>query len=374
MRLRLRTVLPGIACAALLFGCAKEALTDEHALPTPYALRIPPGFPPMPVPPDNVTTVEGVRLGHYLFYEKRLSGNDHQRCATCHSHSTAFGDGVSTSTGIDGVNGTRNASALVNLGWQHAYFWDGRSATLEQQVLEPVRNPVEMHASWPVVMAKLQQDPAYPPLFRAAFGTEHIDSLLVAKAIAQFLRTLISGNSDYDKWKRGEGTLSADALAGYTLFTTEAGTPGQVYTLPGTNTTVTGQGGADCFHCHTEGLFTDGGFHNNALDAAPADSGRAKVTHLPEDLGRFKVPTLRNVAISHPYMHDGRFFSLDQVLAHYNTGGHASPTADPFMKFTDPNTTMGLTAQQRAQLKAFLESLTDYAFINDPAVRDPGPP
>ncbi|MCB9169951.1 MAG: cytochrome-c peroxidase [Flavobacteriales bacterium] len=365
------------ACALIalfVLACARDAPEGPGPVGTPYPLHIPSNFPPMPLPPDNPLTVEGVQLGRHLFYEKRLSGNDHQSCATCHSFSTSFTDGVSTSTGIDGVNGTRNAMALVNLGWQSFFFWDGRASTLEQQALEPVRNPIEMHDTWPAVEAQLQADPAYPPLFQAAFGTSTIDSLLVAKAIAQFLRTLISGNSPYDKWKRGEGTLSADALAGYVLFTTEAGPVGQPITLPGTNTTVIGQGGADCFHCHTEGLFTDGGFHNNALDEMPADSGRALVTHQAADLGRFKVPTLRNIGLTRPYMHDGRFFSIEQVLDHYDSGGHASATADPLMKFTDPGSSMGLTAEMRTQLKAFLDALVDYEFVGDPAIRDPGPP
>ncbi len=357
----------------LFIGCAKDEV-GNGSIGTPYVLPIPSNFPPMSVPADNPTTKEGVRLGRYLFYERKLSGNDHQRCATCHSHSTAFTDGVSTSTGVDGLNGTRNAQPLINLGWQRFFFWDGRSSTLEHQVLEPVRNPIEMHDTWPNVMAQLQADPAYPPLFEAAFGTPHIDSLLVAKAIAQFLRTLISGNSPYDKWKRGEGLLSADALEGYRLFTTEAGPFGEVMTLPGTNSTVVGQGGADCFHCHTEGLFTDNDFHNNALDEVPNDSGRAVVTQLAADLGKFKVPTLRNIGLTRPYMHDGRFFSLDQVLDHYNAGGHASATADPHMKFTAPDRRMGLTPQMRTQLKAFLEALADYDFVNDPEVRDPGHP
>jgi cytochrome c peroxidase len=360
-----------------LCGCRKDQTSfgpPGEGPPTPYQLDLPSNFPSMDIPADNPLTVEGVALGRYLFYDKRLSGNDHMSCNTCHTHSTSFTDGGATSAGIDGIHGTRSAMALVNLGFMHFFFWDGRSTSLEHQVLEPVRNPIEMHTTWPEVMTKLQSDPAYPPLFQAAFGTTTVDSLLVAKAIAQFLRTLVSGNSDYDKWKRGEGQLSPDALAGYVLFTTEAGTPGEQIPLYGSNTTVTGQGGADCFHCHTEGLFTDGLFHNNALDAVPSDSGRADVTHLPGDLGKFRTPTLRNIVLTHPYMHDGRFHSLDQVLDHYNEGQVASPTTDPFMKFTDEGHTMELTAEQRDQLKAFLNSLADYDFVNDPAFLDPGPP
>lgn len=363
-----------LLAAVIVVACKKEVELAGYPGTTPYYLHIPSNMPVMEMPLDNPLTVQGVALGRYLFYEKRLSGNDHMSCNTCHTHSTSFTDGVATSTGIDGINGTRSSMPLVNLGFMHFFFWDGRSTTLEHQVLEPVRNPIEMHTTWPTVMTKLQADLAYPPLFRAAFGTSTVDSILVAKAIAQFLRTLVSANSDYDKWKRGEGQLSSEALAGYQLFTTEAGTPGEQIPLFGSTTTVTGQGGADCFHCHTEGLFTDGGFHNNALDVVPQDSGRASVTHVAEDLGKFRTPTLRNVVLTHPYMHDGRFHGLDQVLDHYDGGGHASATTDQFMKFTDDAHTMGLTPEKREQIKAFLESLADYEFVNNPAFLDPGPP
>lgn len=357
----------------LLSGCAKEDADGPSGEgPTPYVLHIPPGLPPMPMPADNPLTVEGVRLGRYLFYEERLSGNDEMSCNTCHTHSSSFTDGVAVSTGIDGIDGTRSSMPLVDLGWHAFFFWDGRSTTLEHQVLEPVRNPIEMHSTWPEVMAKLQADPAYPPLFQAAFGTSTVDSVLVAGAIAQFLRTLISADSEFDRWQRGEGTLSPEAMAGHLLFTTEAGPVGEPVPLLGGGTVI-GQGGADCFHCHPVGLFTDGAFHNNGLDTEFEDPGRAGVTGDPGDLGKFRTPTLRNIGLTRPYMHDGRFNSLDQVLAHYNAGGHATATTDPFMKFTDERT-MELTAEQREQLKAFLLSLADFTFVNDPRFLDPGPP
>lgn len=368
------SIIAATTAILVVVSCAKEKAEapDGSSVGTPYQLDIPSNFPPMPIPASNPMTVEGVELGQHLFYEKRLSGNNHMSCATCHSYSTSFTDGMDVSTGIDGIEGTRSAMPLVNLGWQHFYFWDGRAITLEEQALQPVTNPIEMHETWPNAVAKLQADPAYPPLFEAAFGTSVIDSMLVAKAMAQFLRTLISGNSDYDKWKRGEGTISAEAEAGYQLFTSEAGPVGVPITLSN-GAMVIGQGGADCFHCHSEGLFTDGQFHNNALDAVPADSGRAKVTGLSEDLGKFKVPTLRNIALTFPYMHDGRFYSLNSVLDHYDEGGEASATADPFMKFTD-GSTMGLTTEMRDQIKAFLATLSDFDFVNNPAFHDPGPP
>jgi cytochrome c peroxidase len=246
---------------------------------------------------------------------------------------------------------------------------------LEDQILQPVPNPVEMHETWPNAMSELQADAAYPGLFEAAFGSTHVDSLKVARAIAQFLRTLVSANSPFDKFQRFEGSIPVAAQQGYTLFQMEGGPEGQLIPVAG-STPVVGQGGADCFHCHTPaaGLFTDGQFHNNALDVTFTDLGRADVTNDPYDAGKFKTPTLRNIMLTAPYMHDGRFATIDEVLDHYNDGGHASLTVDPFMKFTDPEATLGLTPEKREQVKAFLNSLTDDEFINDPRFQDPGPP
>ncbi len=336
--------------------------------PTAYVLDIPSNLPPMVIPFDNPMTVEGVNLGRFLFYEERLSDDNSLSCAGCHAQSFGFTDnGLTFSEGINGIAGNRNAMALINLGWGGSFFWDGRSATLEEQILEPVINPIEMHEQWPDAMSKLNADAAYRDLFTAAFGVGSMDSVHAAKAIAQFLRTLISANSPYDKWKRGEGTIPLDAQLGYDLFRLEGGYPPFI---------PNGQGGADCFHCHTDaaGLFTDEQFHNNALDAVPPDPGVGGVTGDPFDIGKFKAPTLRNVAVTGPYMHDGRFNSLQQVIDHYNEGGNDSPTVDGFMKFVDPDETMELTPQKKAQVLAFLQQLTDTAFLTNPAFQDPGPP
>lgn len=368
-----------MAFVALVASCRRDKPEDQPAGPshagTPYVLALPSNLPPMEFPADNPLTVEGVALGRFLFYEERLSGNNGMSCATCHQPGRAFTDGHAVSKGIDSIAGTRSTMPLINLGYGRFFFWDGRAASLEQQALQPVTNPVEMHDTWPNVMSKLQADAVYPTLFQRAFGTSHIDSLLVAKAIAQFVRTLVSANSPFDKFKRGEGALSTDAQMGFTLFRQEGGAPGQNIPVQG-STPVIGQGGADCFHCHTAdaSLFTDEQFHNNGLDTVFPDPGRAAVTNDPADLGKFKAPSLRNVMVTAPYMHDGRFATIDQVLDHYNEGGHASPTVDPFMKFTSPELTLGLSPTKRAQIKAFLNALTDAEFLNDPAFQDPGPP
>jgi len=344
--------------------------------PTPYDLQVPANFPPMTIPADNPLTEEGVALGRYLFYDERLSLDSSQSCATCHAQLFAFTDnGNAVSTGVDGSVGTRSSMALMNLGWSTAFFWDGRSPTLEDQVLHPVINPIEMKETWPHVVQKLQADPAYPTLYQRAFGTTTIDSVRTAKALAQFLRTMISGNSKYDKVQRGEAAFTPDEAEGFFLFQAEGGPVGQVIYLPGGGQVV-GQGGADCFHCHTNaaGLFTDEQFHNNGLDAQFSDLGRGGITGDPFDMGKFKTPTLRNVAVSGPYMHDGRFTTLQQVVDHYDDGGTPSATVDPFMKFTDPDNTLGLTAQKKQQLIAFLNTLTDWEFLTNPLFQDPGPP
>ena len=381
MKFCARILLAPLVGASLAASCGKEEpdVDDDGGgtVGTPYTLQVPSNLPPMFIPPDNPMTVEGVALGRYLFYEERLSGDNTMSCSSCHAPAYAFTDeGNAVSTGIDGISGTRSSMALINLGWGQSFFWDGRAATLENQILRPVRDPIEMHETWPNAMNELQGDSAYPGLFNAAFGTSTIDSLLSAKAIAQFLRTMISGNSPWDKFRRGEGGIPIDAQEGYTLFKIEGGPLGLPIILPAGDT-VWGAGGADCFHCHLEasGLFTDEQFHNNALDPEPfADLGRGAITGDPFDNGKFKVPTLRNIMLTAPYMHDGRFATIEDVLDHYNDGGHPSTTVDPFMKFTDPELTLELDATKRTQINAFLNSLTDMEFVENPAFGDPGPP
>ncbi|MBL7982518.1 MAG: cytochrome-c peroxidase [Flavobacteriales bacterium] len=363
-----------LGMVVMVAACRKETETDPPAgggatyTPTPYTLAIPPNFSAMPIPADNPFTVEGIRLGRFLFYEERLSGNNTQSCASCHAPANAFSDhGLQFSVGIDGIAGNRNSMVLQNLGWESSFFWDGRAATLEQQVLEPVENPIEMHETWPNALAKLLADEVYPTLFLRAFGTEGVTKERAAMAMSQFLRTMISGDSKFDKFQRGEELLTIDEQLGFQLTLLEGGLPPAV---------PLGQGGADCFHCHPHGggRFTDGILRNNGLDpqAAWTDLGLYDVTGLPSDRAKFKTPSLRNVALSAPYMHDGRFQTLEQVIEHYNSGGHPSPTIDPNMKFTTGG--LQLTPEKKVQLIAFLHTLTDTAFVNNPAFHDPGPP
>jgi cytochrome c peroxidase len=326
--------------------------------PTPYTWTDPDGFPPMVFPLDNPLTVEGIELGRRLFYDERLSGDNSMSCSSCHSPAMNFTDTAQFSTGIHGTTGNRNSMQLYNLGYQSFFFWDGRVNTLEQQVLHPVMNPVEMDESWDDVIAKLEQDALYPEMFRKAFGTVGIDSVRSAKALAQFLRTMVSANSNYDKFLRGDYQFTTDELAGRDLFNKD-------------HDELNGIAGGDCFHCHGEPMFTDNLFHNNGLDAFFTDLGRSVVTGNSFDDAKFKTPTLRNIALSFPYMHDGRFATLDEVLTHYSTGLLHSTTIDPLMKNVDDGG-VNLTTQEKNQIIAFLNTLTDMDFINNPAFQDPG--
>ena len=343
-----------------LFSCKKDQVGYE---PTPYTLDIPSHFPTMIIPEDNPMTVEGVELGRKLFYEVKLSGDNTQACAACHAPENAFTDDNQFSTGIDGIQGNRNSMALINLGWNTSFFWDGRSNTLEEQILQPVINPIEMHEDWTIAIDEIKADVNYRNMFYRAFDTEEIDSTLAAKAIAQFIRTMISGSSKYDVMYLYENsyqlsateqaiyqTVTAEEWAGYDLFKS--------------------LNGADCFHCHNGPLMQVQKFSNNGLDAVFTDLGRGGVTGNSNDDGKFKVPTLRNIAYTAPYMHDGRFSTLDEVIDHYSHGVQMSPTIDPLIEFAGQGGVQ-LDAIQKDLLKKFLLTLTDETFINNPDFKEP---
>ncbi|MBL4592650.1 MAG: cytochrome-c peroxidase [Flavobacteriales bacterium] len=338
-----------------------EPTPQQPGQPTPAPLLIPQIFSqnilaPF-IPSNNPQTIEGVALGRKLFFDPILSGDGTQACADCHSPEFSFTDSNQFSTGITMQQGNRNSMAVFNVAWNWngKFFWDGRANSLEAQALGPVVNPIEMNNTWPNAVASLQADPNYPSLFNTAFGTSTIDSNLVAMAIAQFERTLISANSRFDQFLLGQIALTPQELNGFNLFMDE--------------------NGGDCFHCHggaNNPLWTDNDFHNNGLDATFTDNGRGIVTGNPADNGKFKSPSLRNLAYTAPYMHDGRFATLDEVLDHYSIGLVNSPTIDPLMKFVGQGGVQ-LTPSEKADLKAFLLSLTDNDFITNPAFQDPNP-
>lgn len=346
----------GIGSLLMLFlACTKEKVGYD---PTPYTLKIPSHFPQMTIPADNPMTEEGVLLGRMLFYEKKLSLDRTISCGSCHAPDASFSDVNQFSQGVNGAVGVRNSMALINLGWQTSYFWDGRAHTLEEQILEPVPNPVEMHLQWKDAVSRLKADQDYRNQFYRAFGVVDFDSTHVSKALAQFLRTMISGDSKYDvmyKFANNipltaaetavKNSVTSEEWAGFDLFKS--------------------LNGADCFHCHNGTLMQVQKFSNNGLDAVFSDLGRGAITHNPNDNGKFKVPTLRNIALSAPYMHDGRFVTLDDVIEHYSTGIQHSATLDPLMEFASVGG-VHLNTEQRNQLKAFLLTLTDHNFVTNP--------
>ncbi|MGY8988161.1 MAG: cytochrome c peroxidase [Flavobacteriales bacterium] len=344
----------------LLFSCKKEGCTDPIATNynpeadinngscdyyniTPYTIETPYGFPVMIIPTNNPTTVEGVSLGKKLFNDPILSFDNSQSCSSCHIQIAGFSDTNQFSAGIDGLVGNRNASTIINAGWNSSNFWDGRTTTLEEQAFEPVINPLEMHNTWLNVENTLNNSEQYKQLFKDAFNIEYIDSNHVVMAIAQFERTLISVNSKFDKYLKEEVLLTNEELNGYAIFNSERG---------------------DCFHCHGTQMFMDNLFHNNGLDPEPfTDNGLGDITDNSLDNGKFKTPTLRNIEFTSPYMHDGRFSTLEEVVEHYDSGGVYSSTIDPLMKKLGVG--LLLTNQEKQDLIAFLKTLSDIDFINN---------
>ena len=344
----------------LVFGCGDDGddpmptgptHPDITYDPTPYDLKIPELFPIMEIPEDNPMTVQGVTLGRMLFYDPILSGDSTLACAGCHKQEFAFTDENRFSTGIDGLMGDRNAMQVINMGWVAKLFWDGRANGVADQALGPVENPIEMHDTWGNAVVKLTRHPDYPELFFRAFGTWDITKELTADAIAQFERTLISGSSRYDTVLDTSIPvfLTDEELNGFDIFNTEKG---------------------DCFHCHAGILFTDDLFHNNGLDAVQVDEGLGKVTGSAFDNGKFKTPTLRNIALTAPYMHDGRFETLEEVIDFYSEGLQFSETIDPLMKNVHEGG-IQLTPQEKSDLISFLHTLTDSAFIKNPDFASP---
>lgn len=337
-----------------LYACK----TEDKWETTAYDFKIAAGYPKPSQPADNIATEEGVALGRRLFYDVKLSENLGQSCASCHKQEFAFSDPNKFSTGTFGQTGKRNSMALINLAFNpfQRFFWDGRSKTLEDQVLHPVQDPLEMATNWTKVVSRLQADPIYPGMFKKAFGTDKIDSVLAAKALAQFVRTLVSFDSKFDKWIKGQATLDSVEQAGLNL--------------------IQDLNGGDCFHCHNaeDKLFTSSKMSNNGLDfeAQWTDLGFYKVTGLETDKAKFKTPTLRNVALTGPYMHDGRFSTLPQVIIqHYNTGGKLSPTIDVFMEYVNTPNGLDLSPNEVNAILKFLNTLTDSTFITNPKFSSP---
>lgn len=343
----------------LLIGACKPKPQPFSA--TPYNIDIPFRFPTkLNIPDDNPMTEEGVALGRCLFYDGRLSGRveaeNQMSCSSCHHQEKNFKSG-----GMLGFSGETTSHAvmpLTNVVWNnYGYGWNGGESSIEEIVYNAVSSPYEIGSDTNRVKALLQATEGYPEMFYKAFGSSEITFVNVEKAIAQFVRSLVSGNSRFDQYLRGEVQLTPQELNGYVLFITEEG--------------------ADCFHCHGGGgnpLFTTNQCTNNGLDSIFADPlDRSSVTGLASDKGSYKVPSLRNVEVSAPYMHDGRFSTLDEVIDFYSENVHNSPQISPLMHHVMQGG-VHLTPSEKTDLKAFLLTLTDTTFLNNPQFSKPAFP
>lgn len=346
----------------------EEVVEPGTVPPTPYNLVLPTNFDaPLPQPADNALTVQGVELGRHLFYEKALSIDNTLACASCHRQELAFTDGRARARGVNGAMHPRSSMGLANLLWEDKLTWDGAASTLETQARIPLESPLEMKQLLSAGVARLQGLPKYEALFRNAFGNKSITEENTLKALAQFQRTLIAGNSRFDRYRRGQAQLNSDEQEGLRLFITH----------PDPNRRLRG---GNCSDCHAGDLQTDREFRNNGLDLTFTDRGLGAITGRPTDNGKFRVPSLRNIALTAPYMHDGRFATLEQVLDHYSTGlVRNSPNVDPLLlnatndEFGTPGAPLGLTATEKRQIIAFLRTLTDSTFVRDPRFAPPMP-
>ena len=327
----------GIAVVSLLVlaSCHKDVGEEEVSVSgnTPFALQLPPGFPVPVTPADNPLTTASVQLGKALFFDPRLSRDGSISCASCHLPALAFSDPARVSSGFQGRTGFRNSPTLANLAYHSAFFRDGGVPTLEQQVIAPIHDAVEMDHDINLVAAVLRDMEPYKQLSKQAYGRA-LDAWVITRSIANYERTLISGWSRYDRYVQGEANaLTEQELRGLQLFTSAE---------------------LNCTSCHSGFDLSDHAFHNvgQYLDYG-TDPGRERITLQPGDVGKFKTPTLRNVALTAPYMHDGRMPSLKHVIDHFASGGLPHTNLDPEMR------TFTLSDADKADLIAFLESLTD---------------
>ena len=312
---------------------------------TPYVWQKPANFPdPLYNFVKNPMTVEGVELGRLLFYDDALSANGTISCGFCHQQGSAFAHtDHALSHGINDKIGTRNNLSLQNLAFYRQFFWDGGVSDLDLVPIAPIENPAEMGHNMNALLGSLSKSAKYPVLFKKAYGTNEITTERFLKSLSQFMLTMVSANSRYDRYVRKEagGELIPDELAGLTLFKQK------------------------CATCHAGELFTDQAFRNNGLSrVANKDEGRLLITAQPEDKFLFKVPSLRNVDRSPPYMHDGRFQTLEQVLNHYASGVQDVPELDPALR-ANGKIGVALTDTEKKQIIAFLHTLTDFDYIND---------
>jgi cytochrome c peroxidase len=350
---RSKSFLAGLIVILFCTGISKWENTTPYEFPE---LKF---FPPMPEDPDNPVTIEGVALGRYLFYDPVLSIDSTLSCGSCHKQQFAFSDAPKQfSSGVGKEKLKRNTPPLFNLAWYPAFFWDGKATSLEDQILHSVRSAKEMNLSWQEAEKRINRNGFYRHLFYQVFGVGRVDSMHIAKAIAQFQRTLLSSNSKYDRVIRGEDHFTALEYEGFNL--------------------MNDQTKGDCLHCHTtdgDALGTTARFSNNGLDniyetTEYSDPGLGGVTGQPGDAGKFKIPSLRNIVLTPPYMHDGRFKTLEEVLDFYSEGVHPSVNVDPKMGAAS-NGGVALNDHEKKAILAMLQTLTDSVLMTHPAFSNP---
>ena len=309
-----------------------------------FELQVPEHFPePWYKFGKNKLSPEGVALGRKLFYDPILSENNQVSCGSCHHQDAGFSDpGMAFSLGTQGKPGMRNSTALANMVWMPSFMADGGINHIEVMPIAPLTDSLEMNEDLLSILSKLNKHPEYPILFSDAFGEDSITDQKMLYALAQFMSVMISGNSKYDQVYQGLVNFDASEASGYQIFQ------------------------ARCASCHREPLLSDFSYRNNGLDSISADPGRSRISLREEDHGKFKVPGLRNVEFSAPYMHDGRFEDLMSVIEHYNEG-----LARPVNLDSSLTVPLNLTGQDKQDLLAFLKSLTDYEYITNTSLSDP---
>ena len=354
-----RSALAVVVGAVFVMSCGNDPEPGTTG-PTPVTWTKPVHFPdPVYKLSQNPMTKEGIELGRFLFYDGILSRSNQIGCGTCHQQQSAFTHhGHQLSHGVDDLLGTRNSLAIQNLAWNTGFFWDGAIHGLDSVSFNPIGNPVEMDETVENILVKLRNTPLagarkpvnYPQLFKAAYGTEEITSDRMMKALAQFMLTLVSADSRYDRYVNGqEAALTAQEKEGMLLFKNK------------------------CSTCHAGELFSDYSFRNNGLVPVKFnDKGRFGITGNPADEYKFKVPSLRNVELTGPYMHDGRFYTLEEVLGHYANYVYSSATLDPVLQQSNGKNGIALTEAEQKSIIAFLKTLTDVTFIQQEKFSDPG--
>jgi cytochrome c peroxidase len=338
--------LPLIAIQILMFSCSNNDDLGVY-VPRPISFEVPSNFPDLVYNLDNnPLTEEGFELGKRLFYEGRLSVNNSIPCAFCHEQAFAFTHhGHNLSHGVNGGIGFRNSQPIQNLGFQSEFMWDGSASHLDLQPIIPITSHLEMGETLSNVIQKLNSDQSYRQQFKRAFDDGEVNSANMLKALSQFMVMMVSSNSKYDKYVRNEDnvTLTPIEMDGLNTFQNK------------------------CASCHATDLFSDQSYRNNGLTVNPVlnDKGRFLLFENPNDLYKFKVPSLRNVEVSYPYMHDGRFTTLEAVLNFYDSGMFDNGNVDPSLQRGDGSFGISLSAYEKESIIAFLKTLTDNEFLTD---------